>query len=75
LEVFQLVVGVLLMPTNKKMQERVIQVVRKSEHPPTPEQVEEKIGRDGEVRDAIVSLVDRGKLQVALDWTLRVKSS
>jgi hypothetical protein len=60
------------MSEKEKLQQSVIETVRNSETPLTPQEVESKIGRDGEVRDAIVSLVDRGTLKVTLDWKLRV---
>ena len=60
------------MSEKEKLQQSVIEAVRNSETPLTPQEVESKIGSDGEVRDAIVSLVDRGTLKVTLDWKLRV---
>jgi len=62
------------MAKEKGIEDKVIDVVRQSHKAPTPEQVIITIGgQNTPVRDAIVSLVDRGKLQVTLGWKLRVK--
>jgi len=61
---------------NKPTIERqILTTVRKSENPPGPREVAEKVGKDPSqakvAREVIRSLVDRGVLKVTLDWKLR----
>lgn len=60
------------MSKKEAIEHRVLKIVRSSQKPPTPQEVEKQIGGNSTVRDAIVSLVDKGKLQVTLNWKLRV---
>jgi hypothetical protein len=58
------------------IENKILRIVRDSTQPPTPDQVVNKIAKDdgsAKVRDIIVSLVDRGKLLVTLDWKLRAR--
>lgn len=58
-----------------KIEGKILKVLR--DRPQTPDQVMTQIasGGDTKVQDAIVSLVDQGKLVVTLDWKLRAKEA
>jgi hypothetical protein len=59
--------------STKELEKKVLKAVRHSEKPPTPKEVVKRVtGKDETVRDTIISLVDRGKIKVTLDWKLRV---
>jgi len=59
--------------SKKELEKKVLNIVRDAKKPPSPAEVVERVTAKTEVvRDAIVSLVDRGKLRVTLDWKLRV---
>lgn len=60
-----------------QVEDKVIEAVRKSPSPPNPREVVEKVVdvENSTVRQTIRSLVDRGELEVTLDWKLRVKKS
>ena len=60
--------------SKRELEKKVLTVIRHSENPPSPTEVVQRVTAKTEmVRDTIISLVDRGKLQVTLDWKLRVK--
>jgi ribosome recycling factor len=65
------------MAEDKTLVEQVMKAVRKSANPLKPVEVEKRVrvkaktARTDAVRETIRSLVDRGDLQVTLDWRLR----
>jgi hypothetical protein len=57
---------------------KILKVLRDSRQPQTADQVIRRLADgdgDTKVQDAIVSLVDQGKLVVTLDWKLRLKEA
>ncbi len=62
-------------PSKTHLEQQIIKYVKNLKAPPTPQEVETAMGVDkNKTHKAIVTLVDRGTLDVTLDWKLRVSS-